>query len=84
MRFETRTNGAARIVGYTVLALTQTVHKKVEPKTFFNALDALLGSGNERNKGKGQLKAREGMVFLKRLNIVLDEDSEKGFGLVRI
>lgn len=73
----------ARTVGYTVLALTQTVHKKVEQKTFVNALDALLGSVNERNKGRGQLKAREGIVFLKRLTIVLDEDSEKGFGLVR-
>ncbi|THH13909.1 hypothetical protein EW146_g6372 [Bondarzewia mesenterica] len=61
-------------LGYTVLALTQTVHKKVDPKTFVNALDPLLG----------QLRAREGIVYLKRLTIVLDEDSEKGFGLVRL
>lgn len=73
-----------RTVGYTVIALTQTVHKKVEPKTFVNTLDALLGSGNERNKGGGQLKTREGIIFLKRLTITLDEDSEKGFGLVRL
>jgi len=29
-----------------------------------------------------QLKRRPGVVFLKRITIVLDEDSEKGFGLV--
>jgi ribonuclease P/MRP protein subunit RPP1 len=50
------------------------VHKKVDPKTHFNAVEGVLG----------QLKPRPGIVFLKRLSIVLDEDSEKGFGLVRI
>ena len=60
-------------VGYTVLAFSQTVNKKVDPKTHVNVLDGLLS----------QLKSRPGIVYLKRLNIILDEDSEKGFGLVR-
>ena len=61
-------------VGYTVLAFTQAVHKKVDPKTHVNIVEAVLG----------QLKPRPGIVFLKRLTIILDEDSEKGFGLVSI
>jgi ribonuclease P/MRP protein subunit RPP1 len=56
------------------MAFTQTVYKKVDSKTHVNVLDAVLG----------QLKSRPGIVYLKRLNIILDEDSEKGFGLVRI
>ncbi|ETW75508.1 RNase P subunit P30, partial [Heterobasidion irregulare TC 32-1] len=48
-----------------------TVYKKVEPKAFVNALDPLLG----------QLRKRQGIIYLKRLTAVLDEDSEKGFGL---
>jgi ribonuclease P/MRP protein subunit RPP1 len=60
-------------VGYSVLALTQTLYKKLDPKTHINILDPLLI----------QLKKREGVIFLKRLTIVLDQDSEKGFGLVR-
>jgi ribonuclease P/MRP protein subunit RPP1 len=60
-------------VGYSVLAFNQCIKTKVEPKTFVNALDPLLR----------QLKKRPGVVYLKRLTIVLDEDSEKGFGLVR-
>lgn len=58
-------------LGYTVIAFTQTVSKKVDPKTQPNILDPLLL----------KLKERQGVVFLKRLNIVIDEDSEKGFGL---
>lgn len=57
-----------------MIAFTQNVHKKVDSKTHVNVLDAVLG----------QLKPRQGIVFLKRLNIILDEDSEKGFGLVRL
>lgn len=60
-------------VGYTVLAFNQTVQKKIDIKVHVNILDGLLG----------QLKKRNGIVFLKRLTIVLDESSEKGFGLVR-
>jgi hypothetical protein len=60
-------------VGYSVLAFNQYIKTKVEPKTFVNALDPLLR----------QLKKRPGVVYLKRLTIILDEDSEKGFGLVR-
>jgi len=59
-------------VGYTVIALNQTVEKKIDPKTHVNILNTLLP----------QLKNRTGVVFLKRLTINIDEDSEKGFGLV--
>ncbi|THV00317.1 PHP domain-like protein [Dendrothele bispora CBS 962.96] len=58
-------------LGYTVLALNQTIHKKIDPKTHINILDILLN----------QLKPRTGLVLLKRLSVILDEDSEKGFGL---
>jgi len=58
-------------LGYTVLAFNQTVNKRVDPKTHLNVLDNLF----ER------LRKRSGVVFLKRITIVLDEDSEKGFGL---
>ena len=61
------------LVGYTVFAFNQTVERKVDPKAFVNTLDALLS----------QLRKRYGIIYLKRLTIVLDEDSEKGFGLVR-
>lgn len=54
------------------MAFTQTVHKRVEPRSHVNVLDGLAA----------RLRARPGVVFLTRLNIVLDEDSEKGFGLV--
>ena len=43
-----------------------------EPKIHVNTVQSLLG----------QLRKRLGVVFLKRLSIILDEDSEKGFGLV--
>ena len=55
-----------------MLALTQTARSKVDPRTFINVLDPLLS----------QLRTRSGILFLKRLTIVLDADSEKGFGLV--
>ena len=61
-------------VGYTVVAFNQIVHKKIEKKTLINTLDPLLK----------QLRTRPGVVFLKRLTIILDEDSEKGFGLVSL
>ncbi|PSR73523.1 hypothetical protein PHLCEN_2v10635 [Hermanssonia centrifuga] len=59
------------LVGYTVLALNQTVQKKIDPKAHVNILDPLLQ----------QLRKRVGIAFVKRLTIVLDEESEKGFGL---
>lgn len=59
-------------VGYTVIALNQTVEKKIDHKTHVNTLDTLLP----------RLKNRIGVVFLKRLTINIDEDGEKGFGLV--
>jgi hypothetical protein len=63
----------SRIVGYTVIAFNQIIYKKIDPKTHVNELDSLLGL----------LRKRAGVKVLKRLTIVLDEDSEKGFGLVR-
>ncbi|KAF8878521.1 RNase P subunit p30-domain-containing protein [Infundibulicybe gibba] len=59
-------------LGYSVIAFTQTVHKKVESKSHVNFLEGLLAT----------LRKRPGIVFLKRLNIILDHDSEKGFGLI--
>ncbi|KAF8623254.1 hypothetical protein AX17_007500 [Amanita inopinata Kibby_2008] len=59
-------------LGYSVLAFTQTVHKKVDAKTHVNILDPLIPL----------LQKRPGILYLKRLNIILDEDSEKGFGLI--
>jgi ribonuclease P/MRP protein subunit RPP1 len=61
-------------VGYNVVAFNQIVNKKIDPKTHVNILDGLLT----------QLRTRPGVIFLKRLTIVLDDDSEKGFGLVSI
>lgn len=55
-----------------MIALTQTVFKKIDSKNHVNILDILIS----------QLKPRAGILYLKRLNIILDEDSEKGFGLV--
>ena len=60
-------------MGYSVFAFNQCIKTKVEPKTFVNVLDPLLRL----------VKKRPGIIYLKRLTIVLDEDSEKGFGLVR-
>ncbi|KZT71195.1 PHP domain-like protein, partial [Daedalea quercina L-15889] len=47
------------------------IQTKLDPKNHVNVLDPLLS----------QLKKRTGLVLLKRLTIVLDEESEKGFGL---
>jgi len=47
------------------------VQKKIDPKAHVNTLDPLLG----------KLRKRPTVTFLKRLTIVLDEESEKGFGL---
>ncbi|KAF8154438.1 RNase P subunit p30-domain-containing protein [Crassisporium funariophilum] len=59
-------------LGYSVIAFSQTLNKKIDPKTHVNFLDGLLV----------QLRSRSGIVYLKRLNIILDRDSEKGFGLI--
>ncbi|KAJ7726358.1 PHP domain-like protein [Mycena metata] len=58
-------------LGYTVLALNQTVQTAVVPKSHVNILESLVA----------QLKSRPGVILLKRLTIILDQDSEKGFGL---
>lgn len=57
-----------------MIAFNQIAHKKIDPKSHVNELDPLLGL----------LRKRTGVIFLKRLTIVLDEDSEKGFGLVSL
>lgn len=62
------------LVGYTIIAFNQVVQKKIDPKKHTNAIDPLLA----------HLRKRTGIAYLKRLTIVLDEDSEKGFGLVRV
>lgn len=56
-----------------MFAFNQTIQRKIDPKTHVNVLNPLLG----------QLRKRKDVVYLKRLTIVLDEESEKGFGLVR-
>lgn len=63
-----------RVVGYTAVAFNQIAVKRVDPKSHVNILDGLVS----------RLRSRPGVVYLKRLTIVLDEDSEKGFGLVRV
>ena len=56
-----------------MIAFAQNVFSKVDANTHVNVLDPLLS----------QLKKRVGVVFLKRLTIILDDESEKGTGLVR-
>ncbi|KAF7302362.1 PHP domain-like protein [Mycena chlorophos] len=59
-------------LGYTAIAFNQTVVSSVNAKTHANTLEPLLA----------KLKPRPGIVYLKRLTIVLDQDSEKGTGLI--
>ncbi|CAE7080083.1 unnamed protein product [Rhizoctonia solani] len=54
-------------LGYTIVALNYTVHGKIDPATHVNPLLSV--------------PARKDLVILRRLTIVLDESSEKGFGL---
>ncbi|KAG8680680.1 hypothetical protein FRC11_002137 [Ceratobasidium sp. 423] len=54
-------------LGYTIVALNYTVHGKIDPATHINPLLVV--------------PTREDLVILRRLTIVLDESSEKGFGL---
>ncbi|KAG6846407.1 hypothetical protein H0H93_014118 [Arthromyces matolae] len=61
-------------VGYTVFAFNQFVQKRVDQKSHVNTAEPLVK----------QLRKRAGIVYLRRLSIILDEDSEKGFGLVSI
>jgi ribonuclease P/MRP protein subunit RPP1 len=55
-----------------VIPFNYIVKKKIDPKTHDNILDGL----------PTQLRSRPRVVFLKRLTIILDKDSNKGFGLV--
>ena len=61
-------------VGYSVIALTQTVEGVLDPKVNPNQIDVLLKL----------LKPRPGVVLLKRLTIILDASCDKGFGLVSL
>ena len=61
-------------VGYTVFAFSQTVKTRIDVKSHVNTLNPFVA----------RLRTRSGIVFLKRLNIILDQDSEKGFGLVNV
>ena len=61
-----------RTVGYTVVALNQTVQTCFSPNGHVNYLEEL----------SRRLKRRDGLVILKRLTILLDDASEKGTGLV--
>ncbi|GAB1522848.1 ribonuclease P protein subunit p30 [Rhizoctonia solani] len=54
-------------LGYTVVALNYTVYGKIDPATHVNPLLAV--------------PPRKDLVVLRRLTIILDESSEKGFGL---
>jgi ribonuclease P/MRP protein subunit RPP1 len=54
-------------VGYTIVALNYTVYGKIDPATHVNPLLAV--------------PPRKDLVILRRLTIVLDDSSEKGFGL---
>ncbi|KAJ1305450.1 hypothetical protein OPQ81_000460 [Rhizoctonia solani] len=54
-------------LGYSIVALNYTVHGKIDPVTHVNPLLAV--------------PARKDLLVLRRLTIVLDESSEKGFGL---
>ncbi|KIM28843.1 hypothetical protein M408DRAFT_8613 [Serendipita vermifera MAFF 305830] len=60
-------------VGYTVLALNQTIQSSFSANGHVNFLDELVK----------RLKKREGVIILKRLTIVLDDASEKGTGLAK-
>lgn len=60
------------LVGYTIIALNQEVRSKIDPKSHVNTLDPLLI----------QLRKRKDVIFLKRLTLLLDEESEKGNGMV--
>lgn len=61
-------------MGYTVLALNQTIQSSFSSNGHVNYLEELVK----------RLKKREGIILLKRLTLVLDDASEKGTGLVRL
>lgn len=68
----THSNKSLLVVGYAVIAFNQQVKSKIDPKSHVNTLDPLLM----------QLRRRQDIIFLKRLTLLLDEDSEKGTGMV--
>ena len=60
-------------VGYTVLAFNQTIESVFTANGHINYLISLVQ----------RLKKREGVIYLKRLTILMDDGSDKGTGLVR-
>lgn len=61
-------------MGYNVIAFNQEAKSRIEQKTHVNVLDPLLK----------QIRSRKGVIFLRRLTLLLDEESEKGTGMVCI
>ena len=61
-------------MGYNVITFNQEVNSRIEQNTHVNVLDPLLK----------QLRSRKDDIFLKRLTLLLDEESEKGTGMVCI
>ena len=60
------------VVGYTAIALDHTIQTKFDPKMHENVFERLFA----------QLRKREGILYIKRLTIVMDDESDKGNGLV--
>ncbi|KIJ56207.1 hypothetical protein M422DRAFT_219375 [Sphaerobolus stellatus SS14] len=58
-------------MGYAVLALNQIMQTKIDAKTHVNWLEGLVP----------KLKKRQGILILKRLTVVLDEESDRGNGV---
>lgn len=62
-------------MGYSTIALNYVLESKFDPKNH---------SSNRPDELLKKLKPRDGIIILKRLTIVLDGTSEKGFGLVSL
>ncbi|KAF8503221.1 PHP domain-like protein [Hysterangium stoloniferum] len=58
-------------LGYTVLALNQIMETKIDGRTHVDWFPGLIP----------KLKKRQGVLLLKRLTIILDDDSDKGNGV---
>ncbi|KZO96261.1 PHP domain-like protein [Calocera viscosa TUFC12733] len=66
-------------LGYTIIAFTQSVQSKLDPAAPVNWFDG--GEGTVfRDLDPRFNGGKRGVVQLRRLNVVLDEASEKGFG----